>query len=101
MSRLRVYDLLFDDENAAELGRHGVRAEEVLEILANGPILKRNRKGRRGAYLMIGLTDGGSCVSIPIEPTHDPEVWRPITAWPCKGSEAASLATIRGGGSVP
>jgi hypothetical protein len=40
---------------------------------------------------VIGHDNGGACIAVPVEPTHDPSVWRPITAWPCKQSERAKL----------
>jgi uncharacterized DUF497 family protein len=92
MSSPAVHDFLFDDDNEHEFARHGVSSEELLQVLENRYIIQPNRRRRRGIYLIIGVTNGGSCLAIPLEPTHDPEVWRPLTAWPCKESEAAKLS---------
>jgi hypothetical protein len=53
----------------------------------------RNRKGRRAPYLVIGEDHGGACIAIPIEPTYDEAIWRPVTAWPCKAHERSRLKT--------
>jgi hypothetical protein len=42
-------------------------------------------------YLVIGRDHGGAAITVPVEPTHDPKLWRPITAWPSKAHEAAKL----------
>jgi uncharacterized DUF497 family protein len=87
----RVHDFLIDDENEAKIAAHGIRSEQVVQILDDEFLVVPNRKGRRGVYLVIGHDWGGACIAVPIEPTHDPVVWRPITAWPCKPGEAVRL----------
>jgi hypothetical protein len=89
MSRPRILDFLFDGENVEEMWAHGIVPEQALQVLDNRPLLRVNRKDRRGMYLLIGRDNGGRCLAIPIEPTHDAELWRPITAWPCKRHEEA------------
>jgi hypothetical protein len=37
--------------------------------------------------LIIGRDRQDQCIAIPIEPTHDRTIWRPVTAWFCKGHE--------------
>jgi uncharacterized DUF497 family protein len=88
---IQIYAFLFDDENEEKLALHGIRTEQVEQILDERPLILPNRKGRRAAYLMIGRDWGGACIAVPIEPTHDPRVWRPVTAWRCKASEEARL----------
>jgi hypothetical protein len=53
--------------------------------------VQKNRKERRAAYLVIGRDNQNQCLAIPIEPTYDPKIWRPVTAWYCKPSEWARL----------
>jgi hypothetical protein len=86
-----IYEFLFDDENIAKFGARGIAEDAVDSILDGEFVTLPNRKERRGAYLVIGRDYSGRCLAIPVEPTHDPAVWRPITAWPCKPSEAAHL----------
>lgn len=87
----RVADFVFDDENVDKMWEHGIRQEQVRQVLDNRPAIVVNRKGRRGLYMIIGRDNGGACITVPIEPTADVLVWRPITAWPCKESEEARL----------
>jgi len=70
---------------------HGLSSRQVVQVLENPYLIVPNRKGRSAPYLLIGLDHGGGCIAIPILPTHDPAVWRPITAWRCKESERAQL----------
>lgn len=92
MSRLpRIVDFALDDENVDKMWDHGIVPEQVIQVLDNRPVVVVNRKNRRGEYLLHGRDNGGTCISIPIEPTADPSVWRPITAWPCKENEEARL----------
>jgi uncharacterized DUF497 family protein len=86
-----VTDFLFDDENEDKIARHGLSAQRVLQVLDQEHILVPNRKSRRASHLLIGTDHGGACIAIPIEPTHDPTLWRPVTAWPCKDNEYARL----------
>lgn len=88
MPTIRAF--LFEDDNEAKLAVHGVRSEQVEQLLDDF-IVARNRRGRRAAYLVIGRDWGGACIAVPIEPTHDPAIWRPVTGWRCKESEAAYL----------
>lgn len=87
----RVADFAFDDENVDKMWEHGIRQEQVRQVLDNRPAIVVNRKGRRGLFMIIGRDNGGACITVPIEPTADVLVWRPITAWPCKESEEARL----------
>lgn len=92
VSMIEVFDLLFDDENESKLHAHGIRPEQVVQVLDNGPWIGLNRKERRASHIMIGVDDGGSCITVPLEPTYDPTLWRPVTAYPCKRADAARLA---------
>ena len=87
MSSPIISAFLIDDDNGAKFGLHGISAHEVLQVLHNTHVVRRNRRGHRATHQVIGLTNGGSCIAIPIEPTHACGVWRPVTAWPCKESE--------------
>ena len=100
MSTSSVHGFLFDDANEEEFAAHGVSSVEVLQVLGNRYVIQPNRRARRGTFLVIGTTDGGSCLAIPIESTHDLEIWRPITSWPCKRSETAILRQSQGGRRV-
>lgn len=90
-SSLRVEGFHFDDENEEKLWSHGLTPIQVLQVLEHSHRIKKNRGQRRGAYLIIGRDRQGQCLAIPIEPTHDRRLWRPITGWYCKASEWSQL----------
>lgn len=82
-----ILDLLFDDRNVEKMWGHRVTSTQALEIVDNGPRVGRNRKERRGTYLVVGRDNSGACIAMPVEPTYEVTLWRPITAWYCKQHE--------------
>jgi hypothetical protein len=82
---------LFDDENEDEISAHSLSINRVLQLLDNVYVILPNRKLRRGTYLIIGRDNGGTCISVPIEPTNRYGLWRPITAWISKKGEETIL----------
>lgn len=91
MSSPAIMDFLFDDDNEEEMAAHGLTSDTISQLLDGPKVLLRNRKGRRAQYLVIGRDKGGRCIAVPVEPTHDPTLWRPVTAWLCKDNERARL----------
>ena len=88
----RIADFAFDDVNEAKLDRHRLTPEQVEEVLRDDEhVVVRNRAGRRASHLVVGRDRHGRCLAIPVEPTGDPSVWRPVTAWECKESERVYL----------
>lgn len=71
----------WDDNNHIHATQHGISADEIDQVIANGPVYRRNKRGRSADYLASGTTDGGRRVVVAV-------VWlaatcrvRPITAW--------------------
>lgn len=91
MSSPTIADFMFDPDNEDKIGRHGLTTSQVLQVLDSEHVVAPNRKGRRANYLIIGRDHGGAAITIPVEATNDPFVWRPITAWPSKEHEEAKL----------
>jgi hypothetical protein len=91
MARTEIAD--FDITVTAErkFRAHGINTDQVFAVLDRPWTTTRNRAGRTVPRVLIGRDDQGRCLAIPIVPTDDPYVWRPITAWYCKRSEAAKL----------
>jgi|WetSurMetagenome_2_1015567.scaffolds.fasta_scaffold142879_2 uncharacterized DUF497 family protein len=87
MSSPLIEEFLFDELNEAKINSHGLSIHQVAQVLENTHVIIHNRKQRRGLYLLIGKDRGGNCISIPIEKTYHPKLWRPITAWFSKNSE--------------
>ena len=75
----------FDDFNSEEMAKHGVTEREVNQVLnGENPRIVRNKNehAEKQPYVMIGLTDGGRKLYIPIGPVDsEPGLWRPATAW--------------------
>jgi hypothetical protein len=71
--------------------RHRITRDQVYELLENRWICVGNRKGRVADYVVIGRDNSGRCIAVPVAPTEDPTIWRPISAWYCKPSEATKL----------
>jgi hypothetical protein len=89
----RIEIVSFDITATAEdkFWMHGIRAKQVEAVLNHPWTVIRNRPDRAAPHLLIGRDEQGRCLAIPIAPTRDRLVWRPITAWYCKPSEAAKL----------
>ncbi len=71
----------WDEDNQDELWDHNIRPWEVEQVFQNRPVWARNKKGRRGDYLMVGKTDGGRKLTIPVKPNAATKKLRPITGW--------------------
>lgn len=91
----RIEAFLIDDENEDKFSVHGLSARQVTEVLENSHVVLRNRRQRRGLFLVVGRDNSGGCIAIPVEATHQRALWRPITAWPCKLQEQAALDRSR------
>lgn len=91
MSTPTVEGFQFDDDNSQKFGAHGLTDRQVDQILDNEFLVVPNRRSRRGSYLLLGTDNGGACIAVPIEPTAESGIWRPITAWPCKQAERIHL----------
>lgn len=76
-----IRDLQLDEANEAEMARHGVTPREVRQVLLDDPRFFQNRRGHAATRIMIGRTDGGRLLTVPIAQTALPGVWRPATAW--------------------
>jgi hypothetical protein len=81
MATHRVSALILDQHNLAEMARHGVSAAEVVQVIANRHVTAPNPRGEAGGILLIGETDGGRLLTIPLASTDDPTTWRPATAF--------------------
>jgi hypothetical protein len=76
-----VADLIFDEHNEAEMARHRVVRYDVEQIKWNRKVISDNPRGEPGSVLLIGETDGGRLLTVPLAPTDDPTTWRPATAF--------------------
>ena len=91
MSSPVIEGFIIDDLNETKISSHGLSVRQIIQVLENKHVVIPNRKHRKGLYLVIGMDNGGTCIAIPVEPTYDSKLWRPITSWPCKNSERTLL----------
>lgn len=88
---ITIHDFDMGEEAEDHIWRHRIARDQIYEVLEHRWITIPNRKGRSADRVMIGRDNGGQCIAVPIAPTDDPTIWRPITAWYCKQFEAAKL----------
>lgn len=91
MARIEIVGFDLTDTAEAKFWTHGIRPEQVEAVLDRRWSVIRNRPDRAAPFVLIGRDEQGRCLAIPIMPTNDRLIWRPITAWYCKSSEAAKL----------
>lgn len=76
----------WDDSNVGELSRHGLDRRTVLDVAAENPRFRRNKRKRAATHQMIGPDRGGRFWTVCILRLHG-ERWRAITGWPSTPSE--------------
>ena len=91
MPQIEIEDLAITDAADDKFWSHGLTAKQVRSVLNGRWVAIRNCPGRTAPHVLIGRDDQGRCLAIPIVATADRRIWRPITAWRCKPSEAAKL----------
>jgi hypothetical protein len=89
--QISVTDFEYSERADSKMWDHGIEFSQLYEVLDHRYVVKRNRKDRLAEYFLIGRDNNGRCIAIPIMPTDDPHVWRPVTAWYCKSAEAVAL----------
>ncbi len=78
---INVEDLEVDDDNIAEMDRHGLTVERLFQVWEDAPKYRRNKAGEAATHQMIGPDHGGGFWTIPIVETGKPNTWRPVTGW--------------------
>lgn len=91
MAQITVLELVFTDSGEDKLWSHGITTDPAQSVLLGRVDILRNRVGRTAPFVLIDRDEQGRCLTLPIVPTDQPGVWRAITGWPCKPSEAARL----------
>jgi len=95
MARIDIADFDITRRVFDKIADHGITVDQLYAVLDEFSVVIRNRKHRAASHALLGTDGQGRCLAIPIVPTDDPFVWRPITAWYCKPSEAAILRQRR------
>jgi len=76
-----VLGFSIDERTEAHLEAHDVLVEALSEVLEGEHRIRRNKRNRRATHVITGFDRHGYCLAICIEPTHDPVIWIPVTAW--------------------
>lgn len=84
---MRIDALEIDDEVEEHLARHGVRAWELWEVIANAHLVRQNPR-RADRVHIIGSTHGGRILTASMASTDDEGMWRPVTAFPAGDADA-------------
>jgi uncharacterized DUF497 family protein len=90
---VRVARLRWTPINAAHIARHGVRINEVEEVVAGERIVEPGHSGRS---VLIGPTASGRMLAVVLEPEGG-GVFFPVTARPASRKERRRFETTRGG----
>jgi hypothetical protein len=77
---LDVRELVFDAVNEAKFADHLVSITDVLDVLDLEPRFFVNRRARRASHVMVGPTQSGRVLIVPLE-DWGRGVWRPVTAF--------------------
>jgi hypothetical protein len=87
----------FDITDRAEFKMlaRGITDDHLYEVIERDYVIVPNRPNQPAPYVLIGRDAQGRCLAIPIAPTDDRIIWRPITAWECKPHEATLLRKRR------
>lgn len=93
---LRVVRLRWTPVNAAHVLRHGVRTNEVEEVVDGEHIVEPGHSGRS---IVVGPTRDGRMLAVVIEP-EGAGVFFPVTARPASRDERRRYAELRGGESA-
>lgn len=77
---MRIEWIAIDEHNEGHVTRHGVTLDEIRQVFANVPVVRKNRPDRAADYVATGTTDGGTTIRIAFD--HNPEDGsvRPIAA---------------------
>ena len=91
MPTIEVEGFYFNEGNEAKLASHGVSIHEAYQVLWTRPRALRNHSD--GApWVLIGPTASGRMITLPIDPTDEPGIWRPRTGYDSSRKERRRYA---------
>lgn len=86
---MEIRRLVWDDANREELAAHGVAPGEVEALVAADAWAAEAHPAYPEQVRVIGRTPAGRWLTVPVAPTADPAVWRPVTGWDATPAERA------------
>ena len=78
---MEVRRLLWWQENVEKLAVHGITQDEVLEVIELDWWVVYVHPDYPEQVRIVGPTRGGRLITVALDPTDQPELWRPITGW--------------------
>jgi hypothetical protein len=81
--------LEWDEENEAKLAVHGISPVEANSVIRLNAWVGDVNVAYPDQVRIIGPVRTGRFITLVLEPTEDPAVWRPVTGWPATDGEIA------------
>ena len=82
-----IETFLIDAALEAALEEYGLSAAKVVETLDGRLAWFSTDDDVRGDFYLVDIDHAGVHITMPIVPTHEPGVWRPLAAWPSTDEE--------------
>ena len=86
---MEIRELTWEEHNVEKLAQHGIRPVEVEEVVARDDWVPIAHGHARDQARIIGPTYGQRLLTVVLEMTDEPGVWRPITGWESSSVEVA------------
>ena len=84
---MEIRELVWDPINRVKLRRHGIEQWEVDSMLVADDWVVTTDEEYPDQVRMIGPTTTRRMLTVALEPTNEPTVWRPVTGWEADESE--------------
>jgi hypothetical protein len=92
LAEVTILRFRWDANNSAHCAARNVWDDDFEDALESGEwSLVPNKRGMAATHLFIFRNRSGRVITAPIVETGDPGVWRAISAWDAKPSEARRL----------
>jgi hypothetical protein len=78
---MEVRELVWRGGNENKLAAHGIMRAEVEELIALDQWVGYVHPRYPDQVRAVGPTRAGRYITIALEPTEDPAIWRPVTGW--------------------
>jgi len=76
--KIVIRELIWDDWNTAHIAKHDIIPDKVQEVCNSNRV---EREAYEQRIFLIGPTKNGRMLSVVLEPTENPDVYKPITAF--------------------
>jgi hypothetical protein len=86
---VEIRELVWDAANTRHLAAHGIDWWEVDELIVLDAWAVGPHPDYPDQIRVTGPTAAGRLITVAMEPTDDPAVWRPITGWDATAGERA------------